>query len=101
MPYENRLFQKPVEPNAATNMTVITNKNKYYFKLNSSGARASKTLLVRLVYPNTNITSLGGGAGTIKAHLGFAMEHVHLDYATSSDMRTIHLSRARDATAST
>lgn len=96
MPYENRLFLKPVEPNAATNMTVITNKNTYYFKLNSSRARASKTFLVRFVYPNTNITSLGGGAGTIKANLGFDMEKVNLDYATSGDKRTIALSRAFD-----
>ena len=49
VPYQNRLFIKPVESNAATNMTVLTNKRTYYFKLTSSKSRALMAFLIRFV----------------------------------------------------
>ena len=54
VPFQNRLFLKPVEPNAATNLTVITTKHTYYFKLSSSKNPSAMTFLVRFVYANSN-----------------------------------------------
>lgn len=50
VPYRNRLFLKPVEPNAATNLTVITNRRTYFFGLRG-GRGGAATYLVRFVYP--------------------------------------------------
>jgi hypothetical protein len=42
--FRNRLFLKPVEENADTNLTVITSKRTYYFQLSSTKkAPASRT----------------------------------------------------------
>lgn len=60
VPYRNRLFLKPVEPNAATNLTVITNKRTYFFGLRG-GRGGAATYLVRFVYPAKS-TGVGGWA---------------------------------------
>ncbi len=52
VPYQNRLFLKPVEPNATTNLTVLTDKRTYYFRLSSARTSAAQTYLVRFIYPN-------------------------------------------------
>lgn len=57
MPFRNRVFLKPVEDNADTNMTVITSKRTYYFQLNSTKVKSGQSYLVRFVYPNARITS--------------------------------------------
>lgn len=58
MPFRNRVFLKPVEDNADTNMTVITSKRTYYFQLNSSKAKTGQSYLIRFVYPTSRVTSL-------------------------------------------
>ena len=54
-PTGNRIFLKPVEENATTNMTVITNKRMYFFEMHAQEATgiADKDLnfIVQFVYP--------------------------------------------------
>ncbi|AKM33204.1 P-type conjugative transfer protein VirB9 (plasmid) [Pandoraea faecigallinarum] len=99
VPYQNRLFIKAVEPNAATNLTVITDKRTYYFKLMSAKSRASQTFLVRFIYPNTN-TGLAGGVdgmgGAGRSNHGFDPAKLNLDYGTSGNKSAIRLTRAFD-----
>jgi type IV secretion system protein VirB9 len=46
----NLLFVKPLEPNATTNMTVVTNKHTYLFDLVAS-PRAKPLYVLRFTYP--------------------------------------------------
>ncbi|AJP60144.1 P-type conjugative transfer protein VirB9 (plasmid) [Pandoraea vervacti] len=96
VPYQNRLFIKPVEPNAATNLTVITDKRTYYFKLTSAKNRASQTFLVRFIYPNTNTGLAGKVGGGGRSDHGFDPAKLNLDYGTSGDKSAIRLTRAFD-----
>ncbi|SAL75443.1 conjugal transfer protein TrbG/VirB9/CagX [Caballeronia terrestris] len=100
VPYQNRLFLKPVEPNAATNLTVITDKRTYYFKLNSAKSRASMTFLVRFVYvnanANTNMNGVAGAAASRRASTGIDPARLNLDYGTSGNKAAIPLARAFD-----
>ena len=95
VPYQNRLFLKPVEPNAATNLTVITDKRTYYFKLNSSKNRASMTFLVRFVYPNANI-NVNSGVARAQAAISIDPDKLNIDYGVSGDKVAIPLNRAFD-----
>lgn len=96
VPYQNRLFIKPVEPNAATNLTVITDKRTYYFKLTSSKNRASLTFLIRFVYPNSNMNMYAGAGGSHRTSNGFDPSKLNLDYGTSGNKTAIPLNRAFD-----
>lgn len=97
VPYQNRLFLKPVEPNAVTNLTVITDKRTYYFKLNSSRNRESMTYLVRFHYPNANL-QLGTGTGVSSAvtHQGFDPTRVNMDYGVTKQTNGLDLKRVFD-----
>lgn len=57
-PIERRLFIKPIEPGAQTNMTVMTNKRIYLFEIESEVSanveRADVVHVARFFYPNTN-----------------------------------------------
>ena len=46
---DNHLYIKPVEPEASGNMTIVTNKHTYFFKLSTS--TKNMTYLVRFKYP--------------------------------------------------
>jgi type IV secretion system protein VirB9 len=96
VPYENRLFLKPVEPNAATNLTVITDKRTYYFKLSSSRSRSTMTFLVRFVYPNSNIHVLSSQSGVTRRNVVFDLSSLNLDYGVSGDKHAIQLTKAFD-----
>jgi type IV secretion system protein VirB9 len=97
VPYQNRLFIKPVEPNATTNLTVITDKRTYYFKLSSAKSRRSQTFLVRFLYPNAHAFTTTKAAGAKSApHPGFNVASLNLDYGTSGDSAAILLKRAFD-----
>jgi type IV secretion system protein VirB9 len=54
VPAGRRVFLKPQEPNAITNMTVITSLRPYYFELGARKNRdpASVTFLLRFTYPD-------------------------------------------------
>ncbi|HEU5047222.1 MAG TPA: P-type conjugative transfer protein VirB9 [Rickettsiales bacterium] len=55
-PVGNRLFIKPIEQDATTNMTVITNKHTYFFELHAGDVKSieDKNLIfeLRIIYPN-------------------------------------------------
>ncbi|MQT27556.1 mating pair formation protein [Pseudomonas helleri] len=57
IPFRNRLFLKPVEDHADTNLTVITSKRTYYFQLSSSKKNSGQSYLVRFIYPSTRVSS--------------------------------------------
>ncbi|MGZ5198279.1 MAG: P-type conjugative transfer protein VirB9 [Telluria sp.] len=98
VPYQNRLFIKPVEPNAATNLTVITDKRTYYFNLSSAKARASQTFRVRFLYPDAHLgfvapkTAAASGSATST----FNVAALNLDYGIAGDRDAIALQRAFD-----
>ncbi|MGO4395879.1 P-type conjugative transfer protein VirB9 [Variovorax sp. M-6] len=109
VPYQNRLFIKPVEANAATNLTVITDKRTYYFKLSSAKGSAGQTYLVRFVYPSRTIQfspNVGAGRGgdaadTIRFGAGNSgpagsVGRRNVNYSTSGDKAAIPLTRAFD-----
>jgi type IV secretion system protein VirB9 len=54
VPAGHRLFLKPQESNAVTNMAVVTSLHSYYFELNASRSRdpATVTFLLRFAYPD-------------------------------------------------
>lgn len=60
-PVGHRLFIKPIEQDATTNMTVITNKHTYFFELHAGEAKdiSDKNLIfeLRLVYPNDDTST--------------------------------------------
>jgi len=55
----NILFLKPVEKDATTNMTVITDRRIYNFELTSAQAYSARdnniTYLMKFIYPNDNV----------------------------------------------
>ena len=57
IPFRNRLFLKPVEENADTNLTVITSKRTYYFQLGSTKKTAGQSYLVRFIYPTSRVAT--------------------------------------------
>lgn len=56
VPNGNRLFLKPIEPEATTNMTLITNKRVYHFELHAEYAKnindPSLIFSVKFLYPD-------------------------------------------------
>lgn len=58
VPSGNRIFLKPVENDATTNMTVITNKRMYFFEMHAEEAEGvsddSIAFIVKFVYPEDN-----------------------------------------------
>lgn len=95
VPYQNRLFLKPVEPNATTNLTVITDKRTYYFKLSSARNRAYMTFLVRFIYPNATLQAQDDGIAK-RADNGVDLAKLNLDYGTSGNKKAIALNRVFD-----
>lgn len=96
VPYNNRVFLKPVEPRAATNMTVITNKRTYYFMLSSTALSKQTTFLVRFSYSHGNAFGLGKGNSRKAVPTGFDPEKINLDYSTSGHKHAISLDRVLD-----
>jgi type IV secretion system protein VirB9 len=102
VPYQNRLFIKPVEPNATTNLTVITDKRTYYFKLDSARNRKSPTFLVRFIYPGNQMPELEDKAQG--SRLSWAQDAVspmssprrNADYGISGDRQAIALHQVFD-----
>jgi type IV secretion system protein VirB9 len=57
-PSGNRLFLKPIEQNALTNMTVLTNKRSYLFELHAEEASSIRdpnvVFVIRFIYPQND-----------------------------------------------
>jgi type IV secretion system protein VirB9 len=62
VPSGRRLFLKPVEPDATTNMTLLTNKHMYHFELHAKEASSIEDpdmiFTIRFIYPDE-----GSGSG--------------------------------------
>ncbi|WP_039455241.1 P-type conjugative transfer protein VirB9 [Candidatus Jidaibacter acanthamoebae] len=62
VPAGNRIFIKPVEDDATTNMTVITNKRMYFFEMHAQDAKSISddelSFVVKFVYPEDG--TIGG-----------------------------------------
>lgn len=58
VPSGNRIFLKPVEENATTNMTLITNKRIYFFELHAKDAKDIQdpglVFAVKFLYPDSD-----------------------------------------------
>ncbi|MCE2993816.1 MAG: P-type conjugative transfer protein VirB9 [Alphaproteobacteria bacterium] len=65
VPAGNRIFIKPVEENATTNMTVITNRRMYFFEMHAEEALSvndeTLSFVVKFVYPD-QITGSGSNS---------------------------------------
>jgi len=100
MPFRNRVFLKPVEDNADTNMTVITTKRTYYFQLSSQKKRTGQSYLVRFVYPNARITSYNveqeTPAGTAPVTSTGTPGSPNINYGYSGDKEAIGLQAVMD-----
>lgn len=61
VPAGHRVFLKPQEQNAVTNMTVVTSLRPYYFELDAKKVNnpASVTFLVRFTYPDSGTVPEG------------------------------------------
>jgi len=63
VPAGYRIFIKPVEDNASTNMTVITNKRMYFFEMHAEDAMSvnddNLNFVVKFVYPENYSTGMG------------------------------------------
>lgn len=107
----NRVFVKPVEPNGATNMTIVTNKRTYFFKLDSGQKQRDMTFLVRFIYPNSGASDhTSGGAlnasgapnaaslsqGAEKPKKSFDPSLLNMNYSSAGDKRTIPLKTVFD-----
>jgi len=95
---DNHLYLKPVEPEAAGNMTVVTNKRSYYFKLSSSDTDV--TFLLRFRYPfwqdDAQTPGTDGSAGRTQTSPGFNPAKINLNYASAGHKSSIQLSRVFD-----
>jgi type IV secretion system protein VirB9 len=62
VPSGNRMFLKPIEEDATTNMTIITNKRLYFFELHAAKAIGPDdpglVFAVKFLYPDSNTTSM-------------------------------------------
>lgn len=96
VPYQNRLFLKPVEPNAATNLTVITDKRTYYFTLTSARKQTGMTFLVRFVYPSASTGAVASAEEPKRPDRPPEPLSRNPDYAASGDKTAIPLRRAFD-----
>jgi type IV secretion system protein VirB9 len=64
-PSGNRLFLKPIEQNALTNMTVITDKRSYLFELHAEETKdirdSNMVFSYRFIYPQADAAAFGTG----------------------------------------
>jgi len=92
---ENHLYLKPVEPQASGNMTVVTNRHTYLFKLDSSST--DMTFMVRFKYPEL-LNESGAAAAAEKAQQQrhFNPAAINLNYASAGHKSAIALLRVFD-----
>lgn len=74
VPNGNRLFLKPIEQDATTNLTLITNKHTYYFELHAEEANSINQqglmFAVKFLYPDEYDA---GATSTISSSAGIAV----------------------------
>lgn len=102
-PMGHRVHLKPVEPKAVTNMTVVTDRRTYYFRL--TGAlpkdKMDATFLLRFSYPQEGDLAINPGAirkaadSAAKEELASRVKVRNCNYSVSGS-RSIKLVRACD-----
>lgn len=92
IPAGNRIFLKPVEENATTNMTVITNKRMYFFEMHAEEATGvhdeNLNFVIKFVYPEQYNLGVGGPITNAQAQKGPDLtkpEIYNYDYSISGD----------------
>lgn len=93
IPSGNRIFIKPVDDDATTNMTVITNKRMYFFEMHAEEVKnitdSNLSFVVKFVYPEqyqanaVQQTASSYGPDLTKPEL------YNFDYTISGDAKTI------------
>lgn len=94
VPAGNRLFIKPVEPDARTNLTVLTDKRSYYFSLESSGQKRGQTYLLRFRYPESAPSLPAAGKAAEAAR--FDPATLHMRYAVAGNAKAFGLKKVFD-----
>ena len=71
VPSGNRMFLKPIEHDATTNMTVITNRRLYFFELHAREAKnindPGLVFIVKFLYPDSQGSMLNFAQRTVPA----------------------------------
>ena len=98
IPFRNRLFLKPVEENADTNLTVITSKRTYYFQLGSTKKTAGQSYLVRFIYPTSRVATYSEFKSNEPAPVAGsgAASEPNINYGFSGDKDAIGLQSVMD-----
>jgi type IV secretion system protein VirB9 len=91
VPAGNRIFIKPVQDDATTNMTVITNKRMYFFEMHAEEADDIQdedlAFILKFIYPEdtTAVQELGGNQGPDLTH----PELYNFKYKISGEAKSI------------
>ncbi|WP_322498238.1 TrbG/VirB9 family P-type conjugative transfer protein [Candidatus Cyrtobacter comes] len=88
IPSENRIFLKPIELDATTNMTVITNKRMYFFEMRAKEAFGIEDgdipFVVKFLYPNEIISNITKSAQTSMSNIDMKkLTSYNFDYRLS------------------
>lgn len=89
VPADHRIFLKPIEQDATTNMTLITNKRMYFFELHAEKAHSiddpGLAFIVKFIYPDTehqNNSSMHNPSFSLAPNLS-RLENYNFKYAIS------------------
>ena len=102
-PMGHRVHLKPVEPKAVTNLTVVTDRRTYYFRLRATTPKdkLDATFLLRFTYPQEGDLAVNPGAirkaagGTMRDEASSRIKVRNCNYSVSGS-RNIKLVRACD-----
>ena len=102
-PMGHRVHLKPVEPKAVTNLTVVTDRRTYYFRLTGAAVKEKQdaTYLLRFTYPSDGEIAVNPGAvrkaagGSAKDDLATRVKVRNCNYSVSGS-KGIKLVRACD-----
>jgi len=93
VPAGNRIFIKPIEEDATTNMTVITNKRMYFFEMHAQEARSVNdselAFIVKFVYPEDHSYNSVRKVASSSAPDLTRPEQYNLKYSISGDAKEI------------
>lgn len=88
-PMGRRVHLKPVEPHAVTNLTVVTDRRTYYFRLAATASNGPRdaTYLLRFTYSSDGGIAINSGAARKVAH-----DTAHDELAAGGKARHCHYS---------
>lgn len=92
----DRLYVKPVEDNATTNLSVRTDKRTYYFELRPARSNNDITYLVQFRYPDSESVAYKNTDGSLLSSKNFDPANLNLDYEVSGKEELFGLKRVFD-----